>query len=148
MFSGAIALSDGTADNKNQQSLLQGKRPNMLMKKVLVVLILGMISAGCNTSQKSENQSVADSTAVDSTAIVPQKDSLGVFLPDLKTNQSLPEAQEVTPFFIKKSVTKPFHCRQFWINFCLPIKTWTSNRPKLCLSAKTVIILRCCWKRY
>ena len=66
------------------------------MKKILVVLILGIISAGCNTSQKSENQSVADSTMVDSTAIVPQKDSLGVFLPDLKTNQSLPEAQEVT----------------------------------------------------
>jgi mono/diheme cytochrome c family protein len=78
-----------------------------------IVWVLGIILTGCNTSQKSESQSAADSTSVDSAAIVPKKDSLSVYLLDIKA--SLPEAQTVTveddPVFHQKKSYKAISLR-------------------------------------
>jgi mono/diheme cytochrome c family protein len=73
-----------------------------MLKPLCGLLFLAVL--GCNTSQKSNNETVADSTAVDSVAsTVPKKDSLSVYLPDIKA--SLPEAQTVEvkddPVFFK-----------------------------------------------
>ena len=75
------------------------------MKPVLAALGLGIVLVGCNNSQTSDSQSAtADSTVVDTAAVAaPKKDSLSVYLPDIKA--SLPEAQTVEvkddPVFFK-----------------------------------------------
>lgn len=80
------------------------------MKTVLAALGLGIVFVSCTNSQTSDNQSESlDSTAVDSAAILaPKKDSLSVYLPDIKA--SLPEAQTVVvkedPVFFKSKSYK------------------------------------------
>lgn len=75
------------------------------MKPLLAALGLGIALVGCNNSQTSDSQSsTADSTVVDTAAVAsPKKDSLSVYLPDIKA--SLPEAQTVEvkddPVFFK-----------------------------------------------
>jgi len=75
------------------------------MKPVLAALGLGIVLVGCNNSQTSDSQSAtADSTVVDTAAVAaPKKDSLSVYLPDIKA--SLLEAQTVEvkddPVFFK-----------------------------------------------
>ena len=75
------------------------------MKTALLVLGLGIILDSCTNSQTSDNQlKDADSTVVDTAAVAaPKKDSLSVYLPDIKA--SLPEAQTVEvkddPVFFK-----------------------------------------------
>ncbi len=67
-----------------------------------------LILLGCNTSQKSEEQSLADSTSATAAAPLLKKDSLSVYLLDIKS--SLPEAQAVTveddPVFHRKKSYK------------------------------------------
>ncbi len=75
------------------------------MKTALLVLGLGIVLVSCTNSQTADNQSKnADSTVVDTAAVAaPKKDSLSVYLPNIKA--SLPEAQTVEvnddPVFFK-----------------------------------------------
>ncbi|MFN8345855.1 MAG: c-type cytochrome [Spirosomataceae bacterium] len=71
--------------------------------------LLFLTVLGCNTSQKSDNQTGIDTTAATgSLAAVPKKDSLSVYLPDIKA--SLPAAQTVEvkddPVFFKSKTYK------------------------------------------
>lgn len=75
------------------------------MKIVLAVLGLGIVLISCTNSQTSDNQSeTAGSTVADTAAVTAsKKDSLSVYLPDIKA--TLPEAQTVEvkddPVFFK-----------------------------------------------
>jgi mono/diheme cytochrome c family protein len=73
------------------------------MKTLLAALGFGIVLVSCTNSQTSDKQSQASYSTVLDTVSIPKKDSLSVYLPDIKA--SLPEGQTVEvkedPVFFK-----------------------------------------------
>ncbi|MEZ4902596.1 MAG: cytochrome c [Spirosomataceae bacterium] len=97
------------------------------MKFVVALLGLSAFFVACNGSKKEESQSNQTALMADSAVISPKKDSLSLYLLDLKANPSLPESQTVTvsddPVFHKAKSYKAIPLKTILAQFLPAYKT-------------------------